>query len=95
MAELIDEDGSEYYDSKDVLNCQRRFYENLYSDTNNIDDNSIESIIGENRMKLSNDEAELLEGEITHRELSEALKNMKNEKSPGLDGFNCFSRVFF
>ena len=80
MTKLIDEDGSEYYDTKDVLNCQRRLYEKLYSDPNNIDDNSIESITGENTMKLSNDESELLEGEITQRELSEALKNMKNEK---------------
>ena len=48
-------------------------------------------------MKLSNDESELLEGEITHRELSEALKNMKNETSPGLDGFTLdfFLKIFW
>ena len=77
MKKIIDEDGSEYCDTKGVLNCQCRFYEKLYSDPNNIDGNSIESIIGENSTKLSNDKSELLEGEITHRELSEALKNMK------------------
>ena len=27
MTKLIDENGSEYYDTKHVLNCQRRFYE--------------------------------------------------------------------
>ena len=95
MTKLIDEDGSEYYGTKDVLNCQSRFYEKLYSDPNNIDDNSIESIIGENAMELSNDESELLEGEITHRELSQALKNMRNEKRPGLDGFTVELFKFF
>ena len=91
MTKLIDEDGSEYYDTKDVFNCQRRFYGKLYSDSTT-DDDSIESIIGGNSMKLSNGKAELLEGEISHRELSEAHKNVKNERSTGLDGFNV---VFF
>ena len=95
MTKLIDKDCSEYYDTKDVLNCQRRFYGKLYSAPNNIDDNSIYSIIGENSMKLSNDKSELLKGKTTHRELSEALKNMKNEKRPGLDGFTVEFFKFF
>lgn len=95
MTKLIDDDGSEYYETKEVLNCQRKFYEKLYSEPNKIGDNSIENIIGENRTKLSNEEAESLEGEITLKELSEALKNMKNEKSPGLDGFTVEFFKFF
>ena len=46
-------------------------------------------------MKLSDVEAEKLEGEITLKELSEALKNMKNEKSPGLDEFKVEFFKFF
>ena len=44
-------------------------------------------MIGENENKLSNEDAEKLEGEIKLKELSDALKILKNEKSPGLDGF--------
>ena len=41
-----------------------------------------------NDKKLSNHSAESLEGEILLTELSHALKDMKNDKSPGLDGFS-------
>ena len=82
MTKLIDEDSSEYYESKDILKCQQNFNEMLYSESDKIDEDSIESIISENNMKLSDVESEKLEGEITRKELSEALKNMKNEKSP-------------
>ena len=55
----------------------------------------IEITIGENSRKLSDLEAEKVEGEILLTELSEALKNMKNEKSPGLDGFTVECFKFF
>ena len=96
MTKFIDEDGSEYCESKDILKCQQKFYEILYSESDKIDEDSLESIIGENNMKLSDVEAEKLEGEITLKELSEALKNMKNEKSPGLDGVTVeFFKIFW
>ena len=44
-------------------------------------------MLGENNNKLTNQAAEQLEGEISYSELLNALKNMKNDKSPGLDGF--------
>ena len=87
MNKIIDENGDEYTKTKDVLNCQKRFYENLYNDINIIDETHISDILGENETKLSEQEAENLEGEITLTELAQALKNMKNDKSPGLDGF--------
>ena len=42
---------------------------------------SISDTLGENATKLSDQEAENLEGEITLTELTKALKNMKNDKS--------------
>ena len=39
-----------------------------------------------NLNKLSEQEAELLEGEITEIECKHAIKNMKLNKSPGSDG---------
>ena len=55
------------------------------------------NILGENKNKLNDAEAEKLEGEISYEEIAEALKNMKNDKSPGLDGFTseCFIFFFF
>ena len=44
-------------------------------------------MIGNNENQLNDDEAQMLEGEITYEELTTALKNMKNSKSPGNDGF--------
>ena len=89
---IIGENGNEYTNKKDVLNCQKRFYQNLYDELNVIDDVSISDTLGENETKLSDQEAENLEGEITLTELTKALKNMKNDMSPGLDGFTV---VFF
>ena len=95
MNKIIDENGDEYTKTKDVLNCQKRFYENLYNDINIIDDTHISDILGENETKLSEQEAKNLEGEITLTELAQALKNMKNDKSPGLDGFTAEFFKFF
>ena len=59
------------------------------------EDTPIENIIGENETKLSDAEAELIKGEITYAELAKALKNMKNEQSPGLDGYTVEIFKFF
>ena len=74
--------------TNEVLNCQKQFYEKLYDNVNGVDEYTpIENIIGENDTKLSEAEAQKIEGEMIYVELTKALKNMKNEKSPGLDGF--------
>lgn len=95
MNKIIEEDGAEFTSSSGILNCQKRFYEKLYDTTNIIDERSIKSILGENYNKLSNADAEKLEGEILYSELTQALKNMKNDKSPGLDGFTVEFFKFF
>ena len=95
MTKLVDEDGSEYYECKDIRNCQRIFYEKLYSESNKLNDDSIESVTGENDIRRSDAEAEKLEREVTLKKLAEALKNMKNEKSPGLDGYTVEFLKFF
>ena len=59
----------------------------MFTEKNEIDNIPIEVLLGENPRKLSDCEARTLEGEITYVELAEALKNMKNSKTPGSDGF--------
>ena len=71
----------------EILNSQKTYFKNLYSENIIIDDTPIESRIGENSSRLADNEAELLEGDIKYSELAEALKNMKNLKTPGNDGF--------
>ena len=49
-----------------------------------------------NMPKLTEEEAEKLEGMVTHKEASLTLKNMKNNKSPGTSGFSVdFFKVFW
>ena len=60
-----------------------------------VDDANIKDTIGDNEAKLSENDSKLLKGEITYQELSSALKNMKNSKSPGSDGFTAEFFKFF
>ena len=96
MNEIIESDGTGYSETREILKCQQKFYENLYSDvSNDVNGNPIEDIVGENENKLSNDESQKLEGDIKLDELSNSLKNMKNDKSPGLNGFTVEFFKFF
>ena len=91
----MDDEGTEYNNTKEILNCQKNFYTNLYSTHNAVDDEPLESKIGVNSNKLENEEAEKLEGEILYTELGKASKTMKNNKTPGLDGFTVEFFIFF
>ena len=95
MNKIIEENGNEFTDTQNILNSQKRFYQTLYDEVNKIDDVPIENILGQNENPLSQQEAEKLEGEIEMNELTKALKNMKNDKSPGPDGFTAEFFKFF
>ena len=46
--------------------------------------------------QLTEPQAKKIENELTIEELGDALKRMKNGKSPGIDGFPCeFFKVFW
>ena len=55
---------------------------------NNIDNFEVENFSNKIDKKLIEDEASDLEGEITMHEINNCLRNMKNNKSPGSDGFS-------
>lgn len=95
MTKLVDEDETEITNTKDILNYEKTFYEKLYAKHNISDERQINYVVGENMKKLSDDEAKKLEGEITYEELGKALRTMKNDKSPGLDGFTVEFFKFF
>ena len=81
MSKLIDENNEELTDTKDILDFQKQYYKNLYTDQIKVDDANIKDKIGDNEAKLSENDSKLLEGEITYQELSSALKNMKTRKA--------------
>ena len=92
MDKLVNEKGEEFFETKDILGCQKDFYQNLYFNHTSIDETPLHDVLGENANKLSDEKSASLKGEISYTEIANALKNMKNNKSPGLIG--TYSRVF-
>ena len=62
------------------------FYEELYNSKKHVVEVDINSIIS-NASKLSQEDSELIEGNITYTEALTALRRMTNNKSPGPDGY--------
>ena len=83
---------------KEILKEVRNFYQSLFGSRddflNEIDFQKL--LKGQPIKKITTKEATNLEGYLTVQELSEALKNTKNNKTPGLDGFPAeFFKVFW
>ena len=93
MTKLTLSNGNEIYDSKDIMNEVKTFYEKLYSERQEEDCEISDMIEDVPMLTLQNKNS--LEGEITLPEASSALKNMKNHKSPGSDGFTAKFFKFF
>ena len=74
-------DDIEYKKTNEVLNCQKQFYEKLNDNVNGVDEcTPIENINWENDTKLSEAEAQKIEGEMIYVELTKALKILKMRK---------------
>ena len=94
MIRLTLNNGEEIYETKDIIKEVKMFYERLYSDRQ-LEDCEILDLV-EDIPTLTVQEKTSLEGEITLDEASVALKNMKNNKSPGSDGFTVeFFKLFW
>ena len=74
---------------EEILKGVKKFYSNLYQKQESGLETDIDNILKnlQEAPKLSNDEKSKLEGEIKLDEISNVLKKMKNNKSPGSDGF--------
>ena len=99
IKKLILPDGTEINEQKDILNAVRDFYKNLFSNKDeNLDTTTnLDELLKDvkDKKKLTPTEAAVLEGELTVDELGATLKNMKNDKTPGLDGFPAEFFKFF
>ena len=82
-------------DQKGIMTEIFQFYSKLYtkSSVENFDWNRLAHF---DIPKLNTRMKDSLEGPLTLDEISDAIKNMKNNKSPGLDGFTVeFFKVFW
>ena len=99
ISKIITENGDEILDQFKILDEQRSFYEKLYSSSDPILGEEHESLFfDENNPfvnKLTEDQKIEAEGELSRGECLAVLKNMKNSKSPGLDGYTSEFYKFF
>ena len=87
-------DDSTITNKKDIVNEFNKFYKNLYS-KKDVRDAAVSDLV-DNLPQLTDLQANQLEGLLTLDEISDSLKNMKNGKSPGSDGFPAeFFKVFW
>ena len=93
MYKLDTGDGRILEKTDEMLQETKMFYKNLYTEktVSNVDLNEYCAV-----PKLTEEEAQSLEGLITLEEATHALKEMKNGKSPGTDGMTAeFFKVFW
>lgn len=89
--------GDTITDQSDILSEIENYTKNLYSSCDNkLHDVDISTIVDKTMVNLlDNDMSCKLEGIITREEAPAALKGMKNDKSPGTDGFSAEFFKFF
>lgn len=93
---LQTDDGKVVTAPKDILALEKTFYENLYASQITFSDvNTREFVNNPAIPKLSQDEQATCEGTVSHAECISALKQFKNNKSPGTDGFTSEFYQFF
>ena len=95
--ELYDKNGKSTTDQNEIMEIEVDYYKKLYKSTNP-DNDKLKKYIENTKVhnKLSNNESEKCEGEITIEECTNAIFKMKLNKAPGLDGLSVeFYRKFW
>ena len=78
---------------KSILEEEKTFYKNLYSQKEQANSNT--DFFDDSLPKLNEIESNSCEGLITNHECVKAIKEMKNQKSPGSDGITTeFYKIF-
>ena len=91
---LEDEKGNQINEPSNILEETKRFYEDLYAETENIND--YDKYFLNNIPQLDKKLVDVGEEEITVEECGKALKKMKNGKTPGNDGLTVeFYKMFW
>ena len=91
---LITDNGNEITEQQQILNEIRRFYQDLYRSRDHLlEDADLNEIFADYEIpKLTEKDKRRLDADIKKSEVLEVLKQCKNNKSPGSDGFTaeCF-----
>ena len=91
MRMLHTESGDIISDPGEILNEQRKFYKNLYQKDSNVSFR----LVNDTNHKISSDDKESLDQEITFEEITQTVRSLKKNKTPGIDGWNCELMQFF
>ena len=83
----IQVNGIQIHEPSEILNEQKKYFENLYSKASDLSNNS--DIFPTDIPKIDDDKKKSCEGILTETELAESLQTMKRNKSPGSDGIPC------
>ena len=67
-----------------MLEQTRQFYVDLYTEEG-IEVDAQETMLSKITSTLTKNQAELCEGAVTHDEITEAVKQTQNDKTPGTD----------
>ena len=78
-------DGEIYTETDDMVKQTRNFYTDLYTEEG-VEEEAQETLLDKIKVKLTKEEAEICEGAVTYDEVTSALKQTQNDKSPGTDG---------
>ena len=96
ISEIELDNGRTITNQQEILSNLKKFYENLYQRQTPPYNHNIQEDPLLFPKTLTNQEKLDLETPITKTELDEALKNMNNNKSPGLDGYSAeFFKTFW
>ena len=93
---LVKDDGNHTYDQNEILVETKKYFENLFDEKSSNIDNKFETYMKDcEANKLDEKNKNAIEGLLQYSEVTETLRNMKNDKSPGIDGFTqTFTRCF-
>ena len=82
---ILDDKGEMKYGTNDVIKTQIEFYSDLYS-SRKVNEVEAGKFLSKLDSHLGEQDSNNLDGDILMSEMTSALKKIKNNKSPGLDG---------
>ena len=90
ILKLKDEKGNIVTDQEQIIKIERSFYEKLYSEDKEDNLQTTLEYVNNTKLKhkLTKEESKSCDGYVTLEETTEAINNLKLNKSPGIDGLS-------
>ena len=97
ISELRFQDESTTNNANVILDQIETFYKNLYASEGTFSNEECDTFIRNLELpKLSDEDRDSLEGQLTYDECKKVLETLQNDKAPGEDGFSVeFYKYFF